>query len=280
MAKADKRDTPIARPSPQTGAPSLRARHSLRSLRLKIRRQNGPDLVRTRRWEEFEVERAPGLSVAGALLQVRERPVTADGRDVAPVAFEGDCFAEACGACTMLVNGQARPACTTSLDAASPKGKPIVLEPLGKFPVVRDLVVDRSQLFDALRRVQAFVEIDDSRARVAAVRQSPNAQARLHALGLCTSCGACLEACPQYGEQTEFVGAAALNQVARANLHPNGTHGARARLEALMEPGGVADCGKAQNCVEVCPAAIPLVDSIQRVARDTSRRLLFGWLLD
>jgi succinate dehydrogenase / fumarate reductase iron-sulfur subunit len=51
------------------------------------------------------------------------------------------------------------------------------------------------------------------------------------------------------------------------------------RIEQLMAPGGVADCGKAQNCVEVCPAQIPLVDSIQHMARETTRRLLFGWLL-
>ena len=51
------------------------------------------------------------------------------------------------------------------------------------------------------------------------------------------------------------------------------------RLDALMTDGGIADCGKAQNCVEVCPKEIPLVDSISVVARDTTKRLLFGWLL-
>jgi succinate dehydrogenase / fumarate reductase iron-sulfur subunit len=51
------------------------------------------------------------------------------------------------------------------------------------------------------------------------------------------------------------------------------------RLEALMEPGGIDGCGKAQNCVEVCPKDIPLVDSIADVSRQTTKHMLFGWLL-
>jgi succinate dehydrogenase / fumarate reductase iron-sulfur subunit len=51
------------------------------------------------------------------------------------------------------------------------------------------------------------------------------------------------------------------------------------RLEAVMGEGGVEGCGKAQNCVEVCPKEIPLVDSIASVGRDTAKRMIFGWLL-
>ncbi|HEY6464246.1 MAG TPA: succinate dehydrogenase iron-sulfur subunit, partial [Polyangiaceae bacterium] len=51
------------------------------------------------------------------------------------------------------------------------------------------------------------------------------------------------------------------------------------RLETLMGEGGVADCGKAQNCVEVCPKEIPLVDSIAVVGRATTKRMIKKWLL-
>ena len=51
------------------------------------------------------------------------------------------------------------------------------------------------------------------------------------------------------------------------------------RLDAVMGEGGVEGCGKAQNCVEVCPKEIPLVDSIASVARDTTKRMLKRWLL-
>jgi succinate dehydrogenase / fumarate reductase iron-sulfur subunit len=148
-----------------------------------------------------------------------------------------------------------------------------------KFPLIRDLVVDRSRMFESLKRVKAWIEIDGTHALGSGPRQSQEDQEAIYPLSRCMTCGCCLEACPQYGEQSEFVGAAALNQVRLFNSHPTGKLQKTQRLEAVMGPGGVADCGKAQNCVEVCPVKIPLVDSIQHVARDTSKRLLFGWLL-
>jgi succinate dehydrogenase / fumarate reductase iron-sulfur subunit len=63
------------------------------------------------------------------------------------------------------------------------------------------------------------------------------------------------------------------------NLHPSGKMHAGERLDAVMGDGGVEGCGKAQNCVEVCPKEIPLVDSIAEVSRDTTKRMLLGWLL-
>jgi succinate dehydrogenase / fumarate reductase iron-sulfur subunit len=179
----------------------------------------------------------------------------------------------------MLVNGRPRQACTTRLEAVSPKGKPVVLAPLSKFPVIRDLVVDRSRLFDDYSRVHAWIEVDSLRSRDPEPPRAPGEGTRDDAFSRCTSCGACLEACPQYGEHSEFVGAAALNQVHRLNQEPLGRHDRRERLHAVMAPGGVADCGKAQNCVEVCPVGVPLVDSIQHVSRDASKELLLGWLL-
>jgi succinate dehydrogenase / fumarate reductase iron-sulfur subunit len=51
------------------------------------------------------------------------------------------------------------------------------------------------------------------------------------------------------------------------------------RLDAIMGVGGIADCGKAQNCVKVCPKGIPLTESIAVMGRETLKRALFGWLL-
>ena len=98
-------------------------------------------------------------------------------------------------------------------------------------------------------------------------------------LGRCLDCGCCVEACPEYGPHTDWVGPSVINRVEYANLHPLGALARGRRLELLMRPGGIADCGQAENCVEVCPARIPLVDSLQRVARRTSSRLIFHWLL-
>ena len=180
----------------------------------------------------------------------------------------------------MLINGRVAQACSALVDELSPRGKSIVLEPLRKFPLIRDLIVDRARVFEALGRVHGWVDVDLEQPPAPAPAQAPAAQRAEYALGRCTSCAACLEACPQWSEQREFVGAAALAQVRRLNLNPVGGLGRSERLERVMGPGGVADCGKAQNCVEVCPMQIPLVDGIQGVARDATKRLIFGWLLD
>jgi succinate dehydrogenase / fumarate reductase iron-sulfur subunit len=250
-----------------------------RKVRLKIRRQDGPDRPETRRWETFEVDYLPQMNVISALQQIQKHPVTTAGVEVAPVAWDCSCLEEVCGACTMLVNRRVRQACSALVDDIAPKGQTIVLEPMRKFPLVRDLMVDRSRLFEALKRVKAWIELDGSHPLGPGPRQSQEAQEALYPLSRCMSCGCCLEACPQYGEHSDFVGAAVINQVRLFNAHPTGAMQKNERLEAVMGRGGVADCGKAQNCVEVCPLNIPLVDSIQRVARDTSKRLILDWLL-
>src|SRR5258708_39959434 len=93
------------------------------------------------------------------------------------------------------------------------------------------------------------------------------------------TCGCCLEACPQVSSASDFVGPAAISQVRLFNQHPSGAMHAAQRLETVMGAGGVEGCGKAQNCVNVCPKEIPLVDSSASVSRDASKRMLLGWLL-
>jgi succinate dehydrogenase / fumarate reductase iron-sulfur subunit len=148
-----------------------------------------------------------------------------------------------------------------------------------KFPVVRDLVVDRSRMFEDLKRVKAWIQIDGSHALGPGPRQAQASQETSYPLSRCMTCGCCLEACPQVNPSSEFVGPAAISQVRLFNLHPSGAMHAGERLEAVMGAGGVEGCGKAQNCVEVCPKEIPLLDSLAAVGRDATKRMLLGWLL-
>jgi succinate dehydrogenase / fumarate reductase, iron-sulfur subunit len=251
-----------------------------RTVRLKIRRQDGSDRPQTRRWEVFEVPYQPHMNVISALMEIQKDPRTADGKSVAPVAWDCSCLEEVCGACTMNINGRVRQACSALIDQIAPKGETIVLEPMSKFPLVRDLCVDRQRMFDDMKRVHAWVDLDGTHELGAGPRESAEAQEERYPLSRCMTCGCCLEACPQYAAGLAFVGPFAVNLVRLFNLHPSGAMHASERLETLMGEGGIADCGKAQNCAEVCPKEIPLVDSIAAVARDTSKRLLFGWLLD
>ncbi len=259
-------------PKPQMSNPGRR-------VHLRIKRQDAPELPETKRWEEFKVPYLPQMNVISALQQIQKEPQTADGKAVAPVVWESACLEEVCGACTMVINGRVRQACSALVDKLSPNGEPIVIEPMTKFPLVRDLIVDRGRMFEDMKRVHAWVDIDGTHDLGPGPRESAEQQEERYPLSRCMTCGCCVEACPQYGPGSKFVGAFAVNLVRLYNMHASGALHKNERLETVMGEGGVQDCGKSQNCIEVCPKDIPLVESIAAVSRDATKRLLFGWLL-
>src|SRR5216683_954143 len=99
-------------------------------------------------------------------------------------------------------------------------------------------------------------------------------QEKAYPLSSCISCCCCMEACPQFNEDTGFVGAAAISQVRLFNTHPTGQALKRERLSALMGDGGIQECGYAQNCVEICPKDIPLTRSISEVGREVMKQAI------
>lgn len=237
---------------------------------LRIKRQDGHDKPDTVRWEEFKVPYLPQMNVNSALQQIQKDPVTTAGKTVAPVVWEAACLEEVCGSCTMLINGRVRQACSALVDQLAPSGEMITIEPMSKFPCERDLVVDRSRMFESLKKVKAWIELDGTHELGPGPRESQESQEERYPLSRCMTCGCCVEACPQYNDASSFIGPAALNQVRLFNLHPSGAMHKNARLETVMGDGGVADCGKAQNCVEVCPKEIPLLESIAAVQRQAT----------
>jgi succinate dehydrogenase / fumarate reductase, iron-sulfur subunit len=246
-----------------------------RAIELRVKRQDGPDA--TPYWHTFRIPWQPQHNVVSALMEVRLDPVTVEGERVPPPAWEASCLEEVCGSCAMIVNGTVRMACTALVDQLA---QPITLEPMRKFPVVRDLIVDRSRMFDALKRVRAWIPIDGTYDLGPGPRMSAECQALRYALDRCITCGCCLEVCPQIHRddprETGFVGAAAIGQALLVNLHPTGALNRSERLAALMGPGGIADCGNAQNCVHACPKAIPLTHAIAEIGRQTTVQ----WLKD
>jgi len=229
---------------------------------LKIRRQ--ADKHARPHWDEFPVRLRPGLNVVIALQDIRRDPVTTDGRKVAPVAWECSCLEEVCGSCAMVIDGRPRQACSCLIDGSR---NIITVEPLAKFPVVRDLVVDRSSIFENFKRVMAWVPIDGTYGLGPGPRMSQEEQEAAYPLSRCITCGCCIEACPQVNPGSQFMGAAVLNQVTLNISHMTGWMSRAERLKAVRGAGGLSDCGNAQNCARVCPKSIPLVDSIARLNR-------------
>ncbi|HVE65854.1 MAG TPA: succinate dehydrogenase iron-sulfur subunit [Thermoanaerobaculia bacterium] len=245
-----------------------------RTIRLKVRRQDTP--ASSPYWESYEIPYSPRENVVSVLMEIAKDPKTRDGKRTSPVVYDRACLEEVCGSCAMRINGVARMACTALIDALD---QPVELEPLAKFPVVRDLSVDRRSMFEALKRVKAWVPIDGTHDLGPGPRMAETERARAYELSKCISCGNCLEVCPQVNDRSSFIGAAAISQVALFNRHPTGRMLAAERLDALMDDGGVDDCGNAQNCVRACPKSIPLTTSIAEMFRATTVRgvaKLFG----
>jgi succinate dehydrogenase / fumarate reductase iron-sulfur subunit len=265
---------------------------------IRILRQDAPG--KPPRWERYRVPYEPNLNVISVLQKIAAQAATEEGKKTPPVAWECNCLEEVCGACTMLVNGRTRQACSALVDQLlNEHPGEITLQPMSKFPVVRDLVVDRRRMFRALQKVRAWIPVDDYSDRGPGPREVPEAQQRRYPLSECMTCGCCLDACPQYAKAeieqlpTEstaafearqqavfdrgFVGAATISQVMLFNDHPTGQLNAGERLEALMAPGGIQVCGNAQNCVAVCPKNIPLTRSIARAGRATTLHWVKNW---
>src|SRR5579864_13699 len=227
---------------------------------IKIKRQDNP--TSQSHWEEFELTYKPGMNVISSLMEIAANPVTRDGKPTTPITYDSNCLEEVCGSCAMLINGRARMACSALVDNLE---QPIRIEPLSKFPIIRDLSVDRSVLFENLKRVKAWVPIDGTYDLGSGPRLSMEEQEQAYPLSRCISCCCCMEVCPQFNEHTGFVVAATISQVRLFNTHPTGAALKRDRLAALMGDGGIQECGYAQNCVEICPKDIPLTRSISEV---------------
>lgn len=241
---------------------------------LIIKRQDTPDSKPY--WDEFSVPYEQNMNVISALQAIQRDPVNKKGEKVSPVVWECNCLEEVCGACTMLINDVVCQGCSALIDKLA---QPIKLEPMTKFPIIRDLMVDRKKMFDALIRVKAWIPIDGTYNLGAGPRIDPKIQERAYPLQKCMTCGCCVEACPQYNPNSKFIGASAINQVRLFNMHPLGKMQSGERLDAMMEPGGVHDCGNAQNCVRVCPKEIPLTDSIAAVGGSVTIHAIKKFLL-
>src|SRR5215470_384477 len=227
-------------------------------------------------WEEFALKWRPSMNVIICLRDIAENPVTRGGKKTTPIAFDSNCLEEVCGSCAMLINGRARMACSALVDQLE---QPIRLEPFSKFPVVRDLAVDRQFMFESLKRVKAWIPIDGSYNLGEGPRMAAEVQEKAYPLSRCITCGNCLEVCPQVNSHSEFMGAAIFSQVRLFNMHPTGSMQAKERLKAVMGHGGIEDCANAQNCVAACPKEIPLTESLAEINRQAWKQALLGWLI-
>ena len=197
-----------------------------------------------------------------------------------PVAFDHDCREGICGMCGMMINGVAhglRPAVTTCQLHMRHfnDGDTIIVEPwrAKAFPVVKDLVVDRSA-FDRIIQAGGFISVTTGSAPDGNVIPIPKTKADLAMdAAACIGCGACVAACPN-ASATLFTAA----KVSHLNLLPQGQvekYERVVRMVATMDAEGFGGCTNIGECTAVCPKSISQ-DFIAKMNRDFIKATLVG----
>jgi len=212
------------------------------------------------------------------MLDVLNEQLVREGQD--PVAFDYDCREGICGSCGVMVNGMAHgpEAAVTTCQLYLRNfddGMTLVVEPWrsAAFPVLKDLVVDRSAL-DRIIAASGYVSVDTGSAPEANLVAVPKAKAdEAMDYAACIGCGACIAACKN-ASAVLFTGA----KVAHLLVLPQGQPERERRVAAMvarMEQEGFGACSNEGDCQAVCPKEIP-VDVIQMLAREYARAVLKG----
>ena len=221
---------------------------------LKVRRFNPESPERESYFQEYTLEVPDYSTVLDALLKVWEE---VDGS----LAMRCSCRAAICGSCSMRIDGHAKLACKTKIATLASKGGPITVEPMGNMPVVKDLVVDMKPFWDKMRAVQPYLQPSDPDPEMAERRTSNEAMVHLTGVMNCIMCGACVSDCTVLEVDSNFLGPAALAKAYRFVGDPR--DGAdTTRLGELNKYGGVWDCTRCYECVEVCPKGVAPMDWI------------------
>ena len=192
------------------------------------------------------------------------------------LSYRWSCRMGICGSCGMTVNGEPKLTCATFLTEYAPG--PIRVEPLGNFPVLRDLVVDIDDFLDKLSRVKPWIVRDEAPVSEGEYLQTPEELEEFRQYSMCINCMLCYSACPVYGIDEEFVGPAAIALAQRYNLDSR-DEGAADRLDVLIHPDGIWGCTFVGDCTRVCPKHVDPAGAIQRYKLTAAMDTLKSYLL-
>jgi succinate dehydrogenase / fumarate reductase iron-sulfur subunit len=260
--------------------------------KIKVRRFQ-PESGEGPYWEEFNVDLEPSLSVLDSLLQVKDRE---DGS----LAVRCSCRAAICGSCGMKINGQSGLGCKTQIgeaqelankkarSASGPRTReagreiagdderaqpgaeeaaPIIIEPMGNMPVVKDLITDmESTHWAKIRRVTPWL-LPHGEAPEREYIVDPESMLDITQSMACIQCGACVSSCLSMEADPDFIGPAALAKAYRFVGDPRDAETVERLHDLAEDPHGIYDCTHCFSCVDACPKDVAPMDQIMRLRR-------------
>jgi succinate dehydrogenase iron-sulfur subunit len=243
-------------------------------------------------WEEFNVDLEPSLSVLDGLLQAKDR-------DDGSLAVRCSCRAAICGSCGMKINGQSGLGCKTQIGEAqqaankmraasgsrtreagreiagdderaqpgAEQAAPIIIEPMGNMPVVKDLVTDmESTHWTKIRRVTPWL-LPHGEPPEREYIVEPESMIDITQSMACIQCGACVSSCLSMEADPEFIGPAALAKAYRFVGDPRDGETVERLHDLAQDPHGIYDCTHCFSCVDACPKDVAPMNQIMRLRR-------------
>jgi succinate dehydrogenase / fumarate reductase iron-sulfur subunit len=243
------------------------AEYTLKVRRFQPENEAGPY------WEEFKVELDPSLAVLDGILQAKDH---VDGS----LTVRCSCTAAICGSCGMKINGQSGLGCKTQIgeaqELANKKASiagngggdaPIVVEPMGNMPVIKDLVTDmESTHWTKIRRVTPWL-LPHGEPPEREYVVEPESMIDITQSMACIQCGACVSSCLSMEADPDFIGPAALAKAYRFVGDPRDAETKERLHDLANDPHGIYDCTHCFSCVDACPKGVAPMDQIMRLRR-------------
>lgn len=225
-----------------------------RELKFDIFRYNPQNPESVPHTDTFSLEETDSMTLFIALTRIREE------KDPS-LQFDFCCRAGICGSCAMVINGRPGLACKTLTKDLPAE---ITLMPLPVFKLVGDLSVDTGTWFRGMNeKVGSWIHTEETFDPLAEEGRMDNALAEeIYELERCLECGCCVAACGTANMREEFMGAAALNRIARFMLDPRDQRREREYFEVIGTDEGIFGCMGLLGCEDVCPKNLPLQDQL------------------
>ncbi len=250
-------------------------------MKLKVYRYR--EGMESARYDDFELETHPGLTVLGALFQFQEQFDDS-------LSFHYSCRGAVCGTCAMLINKVPRLACRTQIepllggDLNVPlfpypgigetvpwdREKEVLVEPLPHLPVIKDLMVDMDKFFEYYRFIEPVFHPSDLNPEKERL-MDPEKVKQLEEYTNCILCAACFGGCPAEGQNPEYLGPAALAKLYRFHIDPREAED-ESRLKIADIPHGWWGCDSYGNCRKVCPKGVPPITAIEKAVNELEEK--------
>ena len=209
---------------------------------------------KSKKMQEFTVDVQPAWTVLDALHDIKWNQ---DGT----LAFRRSCRHGICGSCAMQTNGINSLACETQINDI--KKRPIHVQPLPGFKVIKDLAVDMDPFFELMEEIKPYL-INDTPPPDTERIQSEEEFAHISSAINCILCAACTSSCPSYWADKRYLGPSALLKAYRY-IFDTRDEGKEERVGAIDNRHGLWRCHTIINCVDACPKDLAPTEAISKL---------------